>query len=182
MELGELYVFFDGEDVTFDCFAMDVDAFDAGILGEVQRGTSDFTGFALSVRKGTGSLQIAQSDVQGRSRIAFQIPPNRFPVGERRIFVCDDPQARDNFITSQAEGQFSAYGMHQLQQDVTMVAEIHSVITGTKLGQQLADERIGAVVTDVAISNFEIGTEVKDMEFDLDVTACVCVPSAHVCW
>ena len=38
-------------------------------------------------------------------------------------------------------------------------------------GQQLADERIGAVVTDVAISNFEIGTEVKDMEFDLDVTA-----------
>ena len=31
-ELGELYVFFDGEDVTFDCFAMDVDAFDAGIL------------------------------------------------------------------------------------------------------------------------------------------------------
>ena len=137
LELGELYVFFDGEDVTFDCFAMDVDAFDAGILAEVQRGTSDFTGFALSVRKGTGALQIAQSDVQGRSRIAFQIPPNRFPVGERRIFVCDDPQARDNFITSQAEGQFSAYGMHQLQQDVTMVAEIHSVITGTSLDNNL---------------------------------------------
>ena len=170
-ELGELYVFFDGEDVTFDCFAMDVDSFDAGIQTEVARGTSDFTGFALSVRKGTGALQIAQSDVQGRSRIAFQIPANRFPVGERRIFVCDDPQARDNFITSQAEGQFSAYGMHQLQQDVTMVAEIHSVITGTKPGSQLPDKHVGAVVTDVEISNFEIGTEVKDMEYDLDVTA-----------
>ncbi len=166
--LQELFVFFDGEDVSNHCFGLDVDSFDAQIQAESQRGTIDYTSFAHSMG---GWINLPQSNTEGEAAIAFKIPRNRFPIGERRIFVCDDPQQRDNFITTQAEGQFSAYGMQSLSQDVTLVADLHTVTYGTSKGQTLPPKSVGEVITDVEMSNLNVGIETKDLEYNIDVTS-----------
>ena len=93
----------------------------------------------------------------------------RHPVGTRRIFVVDDPTNRDNFITTSAESQYSAFGLHTTTQEVSLTAELYTVQYGTTTGNT-STGKVGTVVTDVVNSNAEISVDVKDFEVDIDIT------------
>ena len=109
------------------------------------------------------------TDANGDLAFMYFLEGGRHPVGTRRIFVVDDPTNRDNFITTSAESQYSAFGLHTTTQEVSLTAELYTVQYGTTTGNT-STGKVGTVVTDVVNSNAEISVDVKDFEVDIDIT------------
>lgn len=109
------------------------------------------------------------TDSEGNASFVFALPGGRFPVGTRRIWVVDDPQNRDSFITTMAENQYSAFGLHTTTQEVSLTAELYQLEYGTTVGGT-STSVVGSVVTGVENSNAEINVEITNLETTIDVT------------
>ena len=169
-----MYVFFDDQEVTDRCTPCNTDTgttFDSLIptfVANQQSGGWNFAGAAkgASMTQHIGNLT---TDANGDLAFMYFLEGGRHPVGTRRIFVVDDPTNRDNFITTSAESQYSAFGLHTTTQEVSLTAELYTVQYGTTTGNT-STGKVGSVVTDVVNSNAEISVDVKDFEVGIDIT------------
>jgi hypothetical protein len=107
------------------------------------------------------------TDSNGDLAFLYRLEGGIHPVGTRRLFICDDPTNRDNFVTTHAETQYSAFGLHSTSQEVSLTAELYTVQYGTTTGGT-STQKVGSVVTDVTNSNAQIGVQVKDFNVDID--------------
>lgn len=177
-----LYVYFDNDNVTEFCAPAYVEDYidTTDETESLNSGFDSLTSVWASGSQGDGSVfeqclypPTIRTDIitneGGDAAFILDLPGNRFPVGTRRIWVVDDPQNRDNFITTQAENQYSAFGLHQATQEVSLTAEIYTVEYGTTAVDG-GTSTVGTVVTDVKNTNAEINVSIDDLEADIDVT------------
>ena len=80
------------------------------------------------------------------------------------------PLTGKNFVTTHAETQYSAFGMHSTSQEVSLTVELYTVQYGTTTGKS-GTEKVGSVVTGVTNSNAEINVSVENFEVDIDQMA-----------
>jgi hypothetical protein len=116
----------------------------------------------------TQDPNVLVTDEHGDIAFIFNLPGDRFPVGTRRIFVVDDPTNRNNFITTMAENQYSAFGMHQTTQAVSLTAELYQLEYGSTTGGT-STSVVGSVVTGVETST-SISVDKVDVETNVDTT------------
>ena len=116
----------------------------------------------------TQDPNVLVTDEHGDIAFIFNLPGDRFPVGTRRIFVVDDPTNRNNFITTMAENQYSAFGMHQTTQQVSLTAELYQLEYGSTTGKT-STQTVGSVVTGVE-TNTTISVDKVDVETTIDTT------------
>ena len=94
-----------------------------------------------------------------------------FPVGTRRMRVTDDLTDRYNFVTTQAETDYSAFALHQYRKSVDLTVEHHVMSTTTTKDVANATKSItGETIVDFGIQPGEMDISIKDLEADLDVT------------
>ena len=186
-----LYCFFDDENVTEFCRLGRINSkflsgnkggpgFDGMARGWCGSGLESFGGALFTqcvVDPGevsthgtfTQDPNVLVTDEHGDIAFVFSLPGDRFPVGTRRIFVVDDPTNRNNFITTMAENQYSAFGIHQTTQAVSLTAELYQLEYGSTTGGT-STSVVGEVVTGVEHSNATISANVTDLEVSTDVT------------
>ena len=116
----------------------------------------------------TQDPDVLVTDEHGDIAFIFNLPGDRFPVGTRRIFVVDDPTNRNNFITTMAENQYSAFGLHQTTQAVSLTAELYQLEYGSTTGGT-STSVVGSVVTGVETST-SISVDKTDVETTIDTT------------
>lgn len=116
----------------------------------------------------TQDPDVLVTDEHGDIAFIFSLPGDRFPVGTRRIFVVDDPTNRNNFITTMAENQYSAFGIHQTTQAVSLTAELYQLEYGSTTGGT-STSVVGSVVTGVE-TNTSISVDKVDVETTIDTT------------
>ena len=102
------WIFFDGEDMTFEC------------RRQTGTGATDFDGDMVS-------------DVDGVLRGVFNLPPGRFYVGDRNFVVLSEPSL-DNRIEalSAAAGRFSAYNFSANRSALDLNLNTRSLNVDTK--------------------------------------------------
>ena len=185
-----LYCFFDDENVTEHCF---LGRINSKFLSDGNKGGPGFDNLARPtvmpcnpfggaiyaacvIGPGEPSThgtftqdpKVLVTDEHGDIAFIFNLPGDRFPVGTRRIFVVDDPTNRNNFITTMAENQYSAFGMHQTTQAVSLTAELYQLEYGSTTGKT-STSVVGSVVTGVETST-SISVDKVDVETTIDTT------------
>jgi len=181
----KLYCFFDDVNVTEFCESMRVRSTSAGPGFDDSIGLAWPTSRQTSIREVLSSgctfnsgetidgvvnfPDVIKTDDAGDCAFTLNLPGDRFPVGTRRIFVVDDPTNRNNFITTMAENQYSAFGMHQTTQEVSLTAELYQLEYGSTTGGT-SSAVVGTTVTGVENSAATISVDITDVETTIDVT------------
>ena len=168
----KMYVFFDDREVTDRCHPCNTNSgttFDSLIPDWVAGSQRDGLNFRPSL-KGQNLAGEIITDDNGDLAFMYDLQGGVHPVGTRRLFVCDDPTNRENFVTTHAETQYSAFGMHSTSQEVSLTAELYTVQYGTTTGKT-GTEKVGSVVTGVTNSNAEINVSVENFDVDIDQAA-----------
>ena len=180
-----LYCFFDDENVTEFCESMRINSSAVGPGFDDAIGEAWATSRQTSIQEilgggctfGTGEVVNGETynpdtiitDENGDAAFTLHLPGDRFPVGTRKIFVVDDPTNRENFITTMAENQYSAFGIHQTTQAVSLTAELYQLEYGSTTGGT-THSVVGSVVTGVENSNATISAEITDLQTSVDIT------------
>lgn len=96
------------------------------------------------------------SDANGNVAFTFTIPPETFNVGQRVLEIVDDPQNREDFITSRAQAEYTANGLSVQQQGTVISTEAPRIVEETRTESRRTDQLIGSVLRDPTSYSFYV--------------------------
>ena len=96
------------------------------------------------------------SDANGNVEFVFRIPAETFNVGQRTLEIVDDPQNREDFITSRAQAEYTANGLSVQQEGTVISTEAPRLVQEVRTESRTTDQLIGSVLRDPTSYSFYV--------------------------